>query len=111
MFCLHCLHFQLLLFGYIVYVVQWGDTWHGTLCAGVCSTVWYCKKRCCIVWLGIVMYSVAWYGMARILAGCGARSLGVGRLDIGVGGQDDDDEEEQDQDDHDAPCIEFDHLW
>ena len=48
--------------------------------------------------------------MARILAGCGARSLGVGRLDIGVGGQDDDDEEEEEQhqDDHDAPCIEFD---
>ena len=51
--------------------------------------------------------------MARILVGCSTRNLGVGRLDIGVGGQDDDEEEEEEQhqDDHDAPCIEFDHLW
>ena len=61
----------------------------------------------------MVRYSMALYGVARILAGCWARNLGVGRLDIGVGSQDDDDEEEEEehQDDHNAPSIEFDHLW
>ena len=33
--------------------------------------------------------------MARILVGCSTRNLGVGRLDIGVGGQDDDEEEDK----------------
>ena len=55
---------------------------------------WYCKVWCCIH------------------AGCRVISLGVGRLDIGVGSQDDDDDEEEEhQDDHNAPSIEFDHLW
>ena len=48
----------------------------------------------------MVLYCMALYGVARILAGCWARSLGVGRLDIGVGGQDGDEKHHHHNDDH-----------